>query len=280
MDNNVYFSKVPQSVLVSGNNIEVVSEFVENWAGKLLKVEDKIVKKHPDFYAIYPANKMRQINVDALREFNRNVYTTSQQGGRKVFVIYEADRLNTAAANALLKTLEEPTDSSSIFLVTTRPYDLLPTLRSRCWWVQIPLHGDQVLEENLQDWLTCFKELLIEYIKDNIPVSPLKIYGLLYRLQAYVTQKSESIKVEDELLDEEAKIAQKSRLEKLIIQAVFKAIEECLSELVEEIPVARVYYPNWIRSLEISFGRTEVNFGVVPALEAFLLQFCKAESRL
>lgn len=277
MDTNVYFSEIPQSVLVSGNTLESISKFVEIWAGKLLNTEVENVKKHPDFYAIYPANKMRQINVDALREFNRNIYITSQQGGRKVFVIYEADRLNTAAANALLKTLEEPTETSSIFLVTTRPYDLLPTLRSRCWWVQIPPKAYENLEENLNHWLLGFKEIVVEFLKTKNAISPLKIYGLLYQLQTYINQKIESIKVEDELLEEEAKIAQKSRLEKQIIQSVFKSIEDALSEIVKENTQAQAYYPNWIRTLERCFGRTEVNFGVIPSLETFLLQFCKAE---
>ena len=278
MDTHIYFSEIPQSVLVSGNALENISKFVETWAGKLLKTEVENVKKHPDFYAIYPANKMRQINVDALREFNRNVYTTSQQGGRKVFVIYEADRLNTAAANALLKTLEEPTDTSSIFLITTRPYDLLPTLRSRCWWVQIPPNEDKTYEENLRHWLLCFKEVVVEFLTTKKAISPLKIYGLLYQLQAYINQKIESVKVEDDLLEEEAQIAQKARLEKQIIQSVFKSIEDILSEIVKENTQAQIYYPNWIQTLEQCFGRTEVNFGVIPALETFLLSFCKAES--
>lgn len=278
MDTHIYFSEIPQSVLVFGNALENISNFVEIWAGKLLKTEVENVKKHPDFYAIYPANKMRQINVDALREFNRNVYTTSQQGGRKVFVIYEADRLNTAAANALLKTLEEPTDTSSIFLITTRPYDLLPTLRSRCWWVQIPPNEDKTYEENLRHWLLCFKEVVVEFLTTKKAISPLKIYGLLYQLQAYINQKIESVKVDDDLLEEEAQIAQKSRLEKQIIQSVFKSIEDILSEIVKENTQAQIYYPNWIQTLERCFGKTEVNFGVIPALETFLLSFCKAES--
>lgn len=277
MDTNVYFSKIPQSVLVSGNALGSISKFVEAWAGKLLNTEVANVKKHPDFYSIYPANKMRQINVDVLREFNRNIYITSLQGGRKVFVIYEADRLNTAAANALLKTLEEPTDTSSIFLVTTRPYDLLPTLRSRCWWIQIPPEKYEDIEENLHRWLLCFKGIITEFLETKRAISPLKIYGLLYQLQAYINRKIESISVEDDLLEEEVKIAQKSRLEKQIIQSVFKSVEDTLSEIVREHARAQVYYPNWIRTLERCFGRTEINFGATPSLETFLLQFCKEE---
>ena len=101
-----YFSKIPQSVLVSGSDLNTVSTFVENWSARLLQTDREALKKHPDFYAVYPQNKMRQISVDALRELKRNVYTTSQRGGRKVFVIYEADRLNAAAANAFMAVLK------------------------------------------------------------------------------------------------------------------------------------------------------------------------------
>ena len=50
----------------------------------------------------------------------------------RLLVIYEADRMNLSAANIFLKTLEEPTASTTILLLTTRPYSLLPTIRSRC----------------------------------------------------------------------------------------------------------------------------------------------------
>lgn len=269
-----YFSKIPQSVLVSGADLSTLSSFVENWSARLLQTEAELLKKHPDFYAVYPQNKMRQISVDALRELKRNVYTTSQRGGRKVFVIYEADRLNAPAANALLKTLEEPTDSSSVFLVTLRPYDVLPTLRSRCWWIQLNQGVTETRSEDLENWLVDLKDFLIRLAVEKQQVSVMEAYGLLYRMQVYVTQKSAQVAPqEDESLSEDERIAQSAQAEKQIIQNVFRSMELVCGEVAEEYAAFRKNYPNAIQLLERCFSRTEVNFGTIPALEAFLLSF-------
>lgn len=277
MDVANYFSKVPQSVLISGTSLADVTSFVENWSARLLKTSPQSVSKHPDFYVIHPTNKMRQINVEALRDLNRNVYLSSQQGGHKVFVIYEADRLNVAASNALLKTLEEPAPATSLFLATLRPYDLLPTLRSRCWWVQLPTLAN-TSQGDLQTILELFRACVQSYVNGNI-IQPLEIYGLLYRLHSYIDQKKASLKFQNDTMKEEEQTAQKARLEKQCVQEIFIALERTLSQLIHDMPennVLKSLYPSWVQSLETCFRRTEVNFGVVPALESFLLPFCKS----
>lgn len=275
MDVTDYFSKIPQSVLISGIDLNTLSAFVETWSAQLLQVDPDQVKTHPDFYTVYPQNKMRQISVDALRELKRNVYTTSQRGGRKVFVIYEADRLNAPAANALLKTLEEPTDSSSVFLVTLRPYDVLPTLRSRCWWIQLNQGTTEVHDADLGTWLADLKSFLIGLVVKSEKVSVMEAYGLLYRMQNYVTQKSANVTTpqDGENLSEEEKAAQIAQGEKQIIQEVFRSIELVCGEIAKEYSEFRQKYPNVIQTLERCFSRTEVNFGTIPALETFLLSF-------
>ena len=75
----------------------------------------------------------RDIRVDAIRE---QVWTpahrTAPEPGRKVFVIREADRLNPAAADVLLKVLEEPPSETVLLLLSARPEELPETIRSRC----------------------------------------------------------------------------------------------------------------------------------------------------
>lgn len=277
MNPEAFFSKTPQSVLLVGTRLETLQPWVETWASRLLRITSEAVYKHPDFHAVFPTNKMRQISVDRLREFTRNVYHSSNQGGRKVFVIYEADRLNVAAANALLKTLEEPTEDSSIFLVTVRPYDLLPTLRSRCWWISFPEVEEERGAEGLQEWLEDFTVQVTRYITQKVPFQPMKMYGLLYRLQAYVSRSTEMLSVDSqELLSEEEILAKKAGLEKRRLQQVFQSIEQELSSVARKIHSQEVweYYPQWIARLERCYQRTEVNFGAIPALEAFFLPFC------
>lgn len=74
----------------------------------------------------------REIVVDQIRALSARLAMASQLGGWQVAVIDPADAMNTAAQNALLKTLEEPTDASLIVLVADQPWRLSATIRSRC----------------------------------------------------------------------------------------------------------------------------------------------------
>lgn len=85
---------------------------------------------HPDF--IWLTTDKTQISVDAIRQAIQQLNTTSQLNHNKVLVIPEAHLMSESAANALLKTLEEPTDSTYIVLLTPYVSRLLPTILSRC----------------------------------------------------------------------------------------------------------------------------------------------------
>jgi len=92
---------------------------------------------HPDVMWIGPESKARWIVIgedeeEGIRKVNRFVSLSPYSGQRKVAVILEADRMNESAANAFLKTLEEPPASSLLFLVTNSAQSLLPTIVSRC----------------------------------------------------------------------------------------------------------------------------------------------------
>jgi DNA polymerase-3 subunit delta' len=102
---------------------------------------------HADVVQIEPDGDF--IKIDQVRELQRQLRFRPLEGGRRVCILDSADRLNEPAANALLKTLEEPPAETHLFLVTARPHRLLPTILSRCQWVKFkPLsrsHLAQVL---------------------------------------------------------------------------------------------------------------------------------------
>ena len=274
MNENVFLNKVPQSVLLTGTDLASLLQFFKDWAARLLQTSSDVLEQHPDFHCIRPTNKMRQIQVDALRALNREVYMSAQQGGHKVFGLVEADRLHTSAANAMLKTLEEPSPNTSIFLITTKPYYVLPTLRSRCWWIRVKASVMNSEEEALEPWLEAFKEKVVLYLKTRKALNPLQIYGLLYRFQAYLTQQQAYLKTNSEDLSEEEVEAQKAGYEKQFIQEAFQRIEIALSTLFHSGKFNHnpsLFY-QWIQLLETCYKRTEVNFGAVQALESFLLQ--------
>ncbi len=87
---------------------------------------------HPDWHRLAAEKGKSALGIDAVREVNEKLYHHAQQGGAKVVWLPDAGQLTEAAANALLKTLEEPPQNSWFFLSSAEPSWLLPTLRSRC----------------------------------------------------------------------------------------------------------------------------------------------------
>ncbi|MCP5545649.1 MAG: hypothetical protein H7A49_17275 [Akkermansiaceae bacterium] len=92
-----------------------------------------------------PRMKSRRIGVDEIRNLEHTLQLAAPKGEHKVGVLVEADRMNDQAANAFLKTLEEPPDNTLLLLLTANPQRLLPTILSRC--VRIPLLGGRPLLE-------------------------------------------------------------------------------------------------------------------------------------
>ena len=98
-------------------------------------VEDKdehkkvIFSEHSDVGQVIPFK--RNILVDAIRALEKEANFLPYEAPARIFIIDDAHKMNDAASNALLKTLEEPPATSHIFLVTSKPDALLPTIRSR-----------------------------------------------------------------------------------------------------------------------------------------------------
>ncbi len=81
----------------------------------------------------------QQIGIDQIRKLNDFVYLSGHQEGYKIVLIYPAAAMNPAAANALLKKLEEPPPHVMFLLVTHQAQHLLPTIRSRCQSIAMPI---------------------------------------------------------------------------------------------------------------------------------------------
>src|SRR5262249_36304876 len=90
------------------------------------------------------------IKIEQMREMSAEAQFKPFEGKRRVMIVDEADRLNIRAANAILKALEEPPESSLIILVTSRPYSLLDTIRSRCQVLSFAPLSPAELESHLE----------------------------------------------------------------------------------------------------------------------------------
>ncbi|MGB3469461.1 MAG: DNA polymerase III subunit [Erythrobacter sp.] len=91
------------------------------------------------------------IKIDQIREMERRLHTRPTLGSRRAIIVLPAEDMNKSAANALLKSLEEPPAGTFFLLVAHRPSRLLPTIRSRCRILRFPLLRAQDLSQMLAD---------------------------------------------------------------------------------------------------------------------------------
>jgi len=96
---------------------------------------------HPDHYVLEPEEVDKAIRVDQVRDLVGFVTQTAQLAGRKVVLLEPAEAMNLNAANALLKSLEEPSGDTVLLLISHQPSRLLPTIKSRCVQQACPLPG-------------------------------------------------------------------------------------------------------------------------------------------
>lgn len=102
--------------------------------------------QHPDLIFVRPLETSAQIRIEQVRELSAELALTAHQGGYKVGILSPADTMNRFAANALLKTLEEPPRGTLLVLVASQPSRLPATILSRCQRVRVraPLRAEAV----------------------------------------------------------------------------------------------------------------------------------------
>lgn len=139
--------------------------------------------KHPDIQWIRPESKSRIITIDQIRSLCQTIFLKPLNAAYKVAILTAADRLNPQAANAFLKTLEEPPPCSLLILLTTNPPGVLETIQSRCLHLAftdtIPVNNGS----EIGNWLRDFAE-----IARNAAGSLLDRYRLLGIVSAELAQ--------------------------------------------------------------------------------------------
>lgn len=144
--------RLPHALLIAGPPGWGQWEFALVLARRILGLEsvaaeDPII--HPDFRLMTIEEGKRQILVDQIRGLNQFAFETASAGGAKVAVIAPAEALNVNAANALLKTLEEPPSNTYLLLGSFAAGRLLPTITSRCQRLTLGIGG----QERAREWL-------------------------------------------------------------------------------------------------------------------------------
>lgn len=120
---------------------------------------------HPDVKLIMSEEDSNQIKIDQIRELQKEITLRPYETDRKVYIIDEADKMNLAAANCMLKTLEEPPNYAVIILLAEKIDQLLPTIISRC---------QQIKLNNIS------RKKIKRYLKDqNLDEKEVRLYSML-----------------------------------------------------------------------------------------------------
>jgi len=298
--------RLAHSLLLHGENLSTLASVAHAIADRLLNdPRDKSQyfppKQHPDFFALRPAGKSRQIGAEVTREAIGRIQISPQVSRRKVLVVYEADRMNLSAANIFLKTLEEPTASTTILLLTTRPYSLLPTIRSRCLHFRFTDSGHEALADADEPTRGLWRDTLATYAKwlgaaaagvtekRAIADQVMGAYGLVTRFNAVLNAATDQIwkqqkaKLPEELDDEE-QAAIETGIANGIRTKLFAEIEQATRQfarqkLLDGDATARRAVVAAIAQLEHDTGLLRLNLNESAAFENFLLSSLRIWAR-
>lgn len=114
---------------------------------------------HPDVHWARPESKTRVVTVDQMRDLMKEIQLKPGEAEYKVAIIVAADRLNVQAANAFLKTLEEPPEKSVLILLSTQPERVLETIVSRCLRLNFGAAGAKGFSPQQLEWLSNFTRM-------------------------------------------------------------------------------------------------------------------------
>ena len=298
--------RLAHSLLLQGENLGTLAMVAHAIADRLLNDPRKPSqyfppKEHPDFLALRPSGKTRIIPIGkaegpkpgTMRDFLPKVYMTPGTAYRKVAIIYEADRMEPPSANALLKTLEEPPASTTIILITTRPYSLLPTIRSRCLHFRFTDAGSEALADADEPTRTLWQSTRADYVawlglltagvveKRAVADQVLAVYGLITRFNAVLAAATDQVwkqqkgKLPEDLDDDEIEAIQTGITNGIRLK-LFAEFEHATRTFAQDRLLAgdenaRRSLTAAIERLERSAGLLRLNLNEAAALENFLL---------
>ena len=161
--------RMGHSYLLTGDHAEALENLALGLAGQVL---GGAPREHPDFHPVRPESKARHITVEQVRELERELYLRPFTAPVKVAVIFDAERMclgAAGAANAFLKTLEEPPGHTLILLTSARAAMLLPTVVSRCLRLDLGFEDVGGISSSDPAWIVRWS--------DPQPNAPLRAYA-------------------------------------------------------------------------------------------------------
>ena len=193
-----------------------------------------------DVHLVEPESRSRRIITEQIRELERELHLRSFFGGRKIGLLIDADRLQTQAANAFLKTLEEPPANSLLILLSALPEQLPDTIRSRC--IDIPLKSAAAAEISpLQRSLLAALQSHARHEKPQLPeiFTLVRTFGdLLSQAKDAVSDESDAAFKQEELhykqtSDARAWLAEREDYFKALTEARYREARLGLLEILD-----------------------------------------------
>jgi len=296
-------SRLSHSLLLHGDDPETLVAIAIAIADRLLNGKGSSAhfppEQHPDCFTLRPAGKMRQISADATRELIGKVQVSPAVALRKVAILHEVDRMNTAAANVFLKTLEEPPAHTTLLLLTTRPYALLPTIRSRVLHFRFPSAATALAADGWPAWLDDYRAWLGRLADGAAPDKRaiadhiFTLYGLVARFSAVLDFATDAVwKQQKEKLppdlDDDEQIAIETGIANGLRARLFAEIEQATRSFVlprlsgekaDHPEQSRRAFTAAVEKLEHNAGLLRLNLNEAAALEDFLLSSLRLWSR-
>ena len=301
--------RLSHSLLLHGDDLGTLVSIAHGIADRLLNGEpDKraaatfATDQHPDCFQLRPSGKARFIRIGdslsdpgTMREFINKLAVSAAVAPRKVGIVHEADRMNVQTANAFLKTLEEPPANTTLLLITTRPYALLPTIRSRVLHFRFPSAAAPVAADGWTPWLEDYSAWLgrlaegVSNDKHAIADHLFTLYGLVARFGAVldaataVVWKQEKEKLPPDLDDDE-QVAIETGIANGLRSRLFIEIEQAtltfaLPRLMTGDESTRRALVSSIEKLEHDVGLLRLNMNESAVLETFLLSSLRIWSK-
>ncbi len=143
-ENMKRFNQVGHAFLIGNETFETIQESLNNIISSYILNDEIELVSCPDIYIVNPIGIL--ITKDQIKELQEQLKTTSQTYNKKVYIINECEKLNSQAANSLLKILEEPERDIYAFLITSNINKVISTVKSRC---QVLFLASNIKVENI-----------------------------------------------------------------------------------------------------------------------------------
>lgn len=292
LERSLASGRLAHGILLHGDEMADLEAISQAVAGSLLQTNRNPLD-HPDCFTLRPSGKARLIRIgesgeqNTMRQLVANLQKSANQGGNKIGILYEADRMNNQSANAFLKTLEEPGKGTTLLLLTTRPYDLLDTIRSRCLNFRVPGQAVGIAHEDWSLWASDYQKWLSSIFSASnsqaIAHVIMGAYGLNARLQNILEAmtreawETEKLRLPEHTSNEEkeANQASLSKHQRSRLLAEIGTLTNNFSRELEQLNPGRSPVSALHRSriaLEHCAGLLSLNFNQSAAIEGFLLQ--------